>query len=262
MITSSTDLDYQLFISNFKKKTGIDLSLYKEAQMKRRLTSLREKRGYTNFQDYFNALWKDEALFAEFLDRMTINVSEFFRNSSRWQVLIDKVIPMINKDKKIKAWSAACSTGEEPYTLSMILKYYFPGTKADILATDIDENVIRKAKNAVYTERSLKEVPEEILKKYFKYENNLYTVVNDITKDIRYKKQDLLIDQFETNFDLIICRNVIIYFTDEAKHKLYRKFSDSLRDGGVLFVGSTEQIFNPAQYGLETIDNFLYRKKG
>jgi len=193
---------------------------------------------------------------------MTINVSEFFRNSSRWQILIDKVVPMINKDKKIKAWSAACSTGEEPYTLSMILKHYFPGTKADILATDIDENAINKAKNAVYIERSLKEVPEEILKKYFKYENNLYTVVSEITKDIRYKKQDLLIDAFETNFDLIICRNVIIYFTDEAKHRLYTKFSESLKVGGVLFVGSTEQIFNPAQYHLETIDNFLYRKKG
>lgn len=261
MITASIDQDYQLFVSNIRKRIGIDLSLYKEAQMKRRLTSLRDKRGFSNFEDFFNMLWKNETLYAEFLDKMTINVSEFFRNNSRWQVLIDKAIPTINKDKKVKAWSAACSTGEEPYTLSMIFKHYFPETKIDILATDLDETVINKAKNAVYTERSLKETPEIIIKKYFKQENNLYTVVNEVTKEIRFKKQDLLVDHFENNFDLIICRNVIIYFTDEAKHKLYRKFSDALRVGGILFVGSTEQIFNPSLYDLEPVDNFLYRKK-
>ncbi len=107
--------DYAVFIGNIKKKTGIDLSLYKEAQMKRRLTSLYEKRGYRNFIDYYEAIHSSKELLEEFLDRMTINVSEFYRNAQRWDVLDKKIFPkLLAGNKKLKIWSAACSTGEEP----------------------------------------------------------------------------------------------------------------------------------------------------
>ncbi len=114
--------DYIDFILKIKKKTGIDLSLYKEAQMKRRLTSLYEKRGFRNFLDYYAAIHNDNELLNEFLDRMTINVSEFYRNAQRWEVLENKIFPMLlAKNRKLKIWSAACSTGEEPYSLAMVL---------------------------------------------------------------------------------------------------------------------------------------------
>lgn len=261
MELTSLDQDYLRFIENVKRKTGIDLALYKEAQMKRRLTSMRDKKGYSTFKDFADALWTNEVLYNEFLDRMTINVSEFFRNSSRWQVLKDKIIPGLSDKKKIKAWSAACSTGEEPYTLSMLVKHYFPSLQADILATDIDENALKKAKAGIYHERSLKEVPAEIKQKYFTSNNGLFYIKDEIKNSVRFQKHNLLLNNFEQGYDLIICRNVIIYFTEEAKHLLYQKFSDALKPGGVLFVGSTEQIFNPGQYNLETADNFFYRKK-
>jgi chemotaxis protein methyltransferase CheR len=253
--------DYQWFIENIKRKTGIDLAQYKEAQMKRRLTSLYEKRGLKNFQEFFQAMEKDEALFHEFLDRMTINVSEFYRNAKRWEVLEKKILPkLFEQNRRLKIWSAACSTGEEPYTVAMILSKYIPLAHVSILATDIDENAIARAKIGLYTERSLQEIPEEMKKKFFKREGMYYQIDEKIKRAVTFKKHNLLADPFGRQFDLIVCRNVLIYFTEEAKQQLYYKFNQALRPGGILFVGSTEQIFNPALYGFEIEDTFFYRK--
>lgn len=254
--------DYEQFIDGIKKKTGIDLALYKEAQMKRRLTSLYEKRGYRNFVEFLNALEKDRDLMNEFLDRMTINVSEFYRNSKRWEVLQNKIFPMLlQSNRRLKIWSAACSTGEEPYSLAMVLSHHVPLSQIQVLATDLDENVIQKAKLGLYPERSLAEVPTDIKGKYFIKEGPFFKVKEEIKRTVTFKKHNLLKDQYDSNFDLIVCRNVMIYFTEEAKDQIYENFSKSLRPGGVLFVGSTEQIFNPQRYGFEVEDTFFYRKK-
>ena len=253
--------DFKGFIERVHKKTGLDLSQYKEPQMKRRLTSLYTKHGYKNFAEFFEAIDKDRQLFDEFLDRMTINVSEFFRNANRWSVLQEKIFPaIIKKSPRPKVWSAACSTGEEPYTMAMILLELLQTSQVNVLATDIDENAINKAKKGVYVKRSLQEVPDAIVKKYFVETDTGYAVSETIKKCVTFKKQNLLADRFEENFDLIVCRNVMIYFTDEAKHDLYMKFSRSLKPGGVLFVGSTEQIFNPSTYQFKALDTFFYEK--
>jgi|SRR5690625_62053 len=252
---------YEKFVQLVKNKSGIDLSLYKERQMRRRLTSLRDKRGYSNFENYFKALDEDDQLFNEFLDRMTINVSEFYRNYSRWEVLKEDILPsLLNKNKSLKIWSAACSTGEEPYTLVMLLSDFLPLNQINILATDIDENAIQRAKIGVYPERSIKELPMDKRKKYFTEKNDLFYISDDIKNRVTFKKHNLLTDHYESNFDLIVCRNVLIYFTEEAKRKVYERFSKSLKRDGVLFVGSTEQIFNPAAYDFEVIQTFFYKR--
>jgi chemotaxis protein methyltransferase CheR len=128
------------------------------------------------------------------------------------------------------------------------------------MATDLDENVLEKAKQAVYMDRSIRDVPQAYVNKYFTQEQQLYKITDNLKKAIQFKKQNLLTDTFDNDYDLIICRNVMIYFTEEAKHLLYHKFAKALRTGGILFVGSTEQIFTPAQYGLESADTFFYRK--
>lgn len=260
---ASTSEDYIQFQFNIKKKYGIDLNLYKENQMKRRLTSFREKKGFVNFSDFYKGLEADDQLYKEFLDRITINVSEFFRNKNRWEVLNNKIIPLLLNDgqKRLKCWSAACSTGEEPYTLSMIQKNNYSGIDFNISATDLDENVLMRAQQGIYSANSLKEVPKEYKDKYFNKDKELYRVNPEIKNSVKFYKNDLLLDDFGCEYDLIICRNVIIYFTDEAKIKLYKKFSNSLKDGGILFVGSTEQIFNPIKYNFSMIDNFFYQKK-
>ena len=254
-------VDYEQFIRQIKSKTGIDLSLYKEAQMKRRLTSLYEKKGCSSFREYFQMINQNQELFNEFLDRMTINVSEFYRNAKRWDILEQKILPQIIKHtSKPKIWSAACSTGEEPYTLAMIFSKYIPLSNVNILATDIDENALSRAKLGIYPERSFNEIPNEMKRKYFSQEGSYYKVSDEIKRTVDFKKHNLLADSFGGPFDLIVCRNVLIYFTEEAKDILYNKFSKALNSKGFFFVGSTEQIFNAVRYKLESEDTFFYKK--
>ncbi|WP_283246395.1 protein-glutamate O-methyltransferase CheR [Paenibacillus sp. Marseille-Q4541] len=253
--------DYLLFIQKIKTATGIDLAQYKEAQMKRRLTTLRAKHGYDTFAAFFEGMNQNKTLFLEFLDRMTINVSEFWRNRNRWEVLQHKLLPDLYDHLPLKVWSAACSTGEEPYTLAMILDMAGLLPRSKIMATDIDEGALAKAMQGTYLERSLREVPEEAVKTYFKPDGLQYKIDAKLRDAVHFSKQNLLHDSFEDGFDLIVCRNVMIYFTEEAKHMLYQKFAKALRPGGILFVGSTEQIFSPSQYDLEGADTFFYRKK-
>jgi len=253
--------DYEQFIYKVKTKSGIDLALYKEAQMKRRLTSLYEKKGYNSFEEYFSAINRDQELFNEFLDRITINVSEFYRNNKRWEVLEKNILPQIlQRTKRPKLWSAACSSGEEPYTLAMVMSHFMPLTDVRILATDIDENILARAKMGMYPERSLQEAPEDMKKKFFTRDGSFYKVSEEVKRAVSFKKQNLLSDSYGGPYDLIVCRNVLIYFTEEAKDLIYHKFSQCLNPGGILFVGSTEQIFNAGKYGFEAVDTFFYKK--
>lgn len=252
---------YEQFKIKIKNKLGIDLNLYKEAQMKRRITSLKTKRGFKHFADYYQALEENQDLLTEFIDRLTINVSEFYRNPKRWEVFRKKVIPFLIQEKEgLNIWSAACSTGEEPYTIAMIMEEYFPQIKYRILATDIDEKVLAKAKIGIYHGQSLKALPKNLLHKYFTKKDGLFYLDLALKESITFNRHDLLADKYPNNIDLIVCRNVLIYFTDVAKDNIYRNFSQSLTDDGILFVGSTEQIFTPQDYHLTVFDTFFYQK--
>lgn len=256
--------DYNKFITSVNQFIGIDLGLYKEAQMRRRLTTLRNKKGYQNFDQYFQALKTDKELLAEFIDRITINVSEFYRNPKRWEVLQHKVLPKLIKQKgnaPLQIWSAACSTGEEPYSLSIMLHEHFRNIKVSIIATDIDDKALANAKRGIYHPQALKELPANLKSTYFTYKNDKYYINENIKDIITFKKHDLLKDAYPKNVDLIVCRNVLIYFTDPAKEEIYSNFSKSLVSEGVLFVGSTEQIFNPNKFGLSLYDTFFYEKQ-
>lgn len=256
------DADFSRFIEQIRTQTRIDLSQYKENQMKRRLTTLRLKHGYTTFAAYWDALRKSPELMEEFLDRMTINVSEFWRNPGRWEVLNNRFLPeLLSRTTKLRCWSAACSTGEEPYTLAMLLEELGAAGRSEIDATDLDRGVLAKAQTGEYHARSIKEVPRAFLDRYFDAAQTGYTVKPELRRNIRFRQHNLLDDSYSGPYDLIICRNVMIYFTEEAKAVLYRKFAEALKPGGILFVGSTEQIFSPAEYGLETADTFFYRRK-
>jgi len=258
----TSDTAFEDFKNNVYKKTGIDLNQYKEKQMKRRLNSLMKKRGFKTYDDYWNALKKDQQLYQEFLDRLTINVSEFFRNGERWTVLGNEMLPkLLETNKKgLKCWSAGCSTGEEPYTLVMVMAKLLPFEKINVYATDLDGEALKKANEGLYPEDRVKGVSPDYLDKYFKKEGKYYRIDKKIRDCVTFKKQNLLEDKFDSNFDLILCRNVMIYFTEEAKTQLYKKFYNALRDGGILFVGSTEQIFDARKLGFKSIATFFYQK--
>ena len=254
-------MNYQEFTKKIYLKTGIDLSLYKETQMKRRLTSFYQKHGLQSFKDLYDAIGRNQKLYEDFLDRITINVSEFFRNRNRWEYLQKEILPeLLQKERKLKIWSAACSEGQEPYTLAMIFAEYTDLNRVEILATDIDERALKRAKRGVYPERVLEEVPTSLVRKYFIPTDEGFAVCDRLKQAVTFKKHNLLGDPYPRSFDLIVCRNVLIYFTEEAKDGIYRRFNASLELDGVLFVGSTEQIFYPLQYGFEPVDTFFYKK--
>lgn len=253
--------DYEQFVLKIKKRTNIDLQLYKEDQMKRRLTAFKTRKGFSTFDDLFVGMINNEFLFDEFLDHMTINVTEFFRNPMRWEILEKKIIPrLLSQSDVIHCWSAACSTGEEPYSAAMVLSSLNNVKDFRILATDINQKVLDKAKRGEYEESSLKNLSPAQIKSFFQDAGDHFKVRDEIKRKVEFKKQDLLSEPFPGGFDLIICRNVLIYFTDEAKDDLFHKFSRSLNKGGYLFVGGAEQIFQPGKYQLKETETFFYMK--
>ncbi len=256
-------MDYEQFKTQVYKLTKIDLSSYKEKQMKRRIDSLISRHKYSNYDEYINAIKKDSELFEEFVNYLTINVSEFWRNPEQWDVLEKKILPDLIKESNgmLRVWSAACSTGDEPYSLVMLLSRFMPLSKIKIIATDIDKQVLEKARAGLYSQKSLAGLPKEFVDKYFtKIGLSNYQISDEIKKCVEFREHNLLNDTYPNKLDLIVCRNVLIYFTEEAKEQIYKRFNDSLRSGGCLFVGSTEQIMNYKELNYSSCHSFFYKK--
>lgn len=252
---------YLDFVQKVYRLTGLDLNQYKRPQMERRILSLMKTVGAKDLQEYAILIQKDKAQFNRFINHLTINVSEFYRNPGQWDVLGRQILPeLLKKSPNLKIWSAGCSTGEEPYTLCMVLNEVNPNGKHQIFAGDIDDEVLRKAQEGIYNIRSAAGLPKHYLTKYFTQEGEVIRVKDSLKKMIQFKHQNLLTDRFDTSFDLILCRNVVIYFTEEAKAVLYQKFNSALKTGGILFIGSTEQIFQPQEIGFKSTAMFFYQK--
>ena len=253
---------YEDFKRSVYQLIHLDLSAYKERQMKRRIDALITKHKYESYTDYINTIKVDKDLLNEFVNYLTINVSEFYRNPEQWDILEKEILPdKITSGVPLKIWSAACSTGEEPYSLVMLLSRFMPLNKIKIIATDLDEQVLEKAQIGIYNEKYVKALPEEFKKKYFTYINdNSLQISSQIKHQVEFKKHDLLKDPYPTNCDIIVCRNVMIYFTEEAKQKIYANFHKSLKNDGCLFVGSTEQIIQASELGFKSFKSFFYKK--
>ncbi len=252
---------YEDFKAAVLKLTGIDLSSYKERQMKRRIDSFISRNGYGSYQDFFSALCEDKMKQTHFIDYITINVSEFFRNPEQWDVLDKQILPMLlNKYRDLNIWCAACSTGEEPYSLAMLLSRHMPINRIKILATDIDANALEKAIKGIYNRKNVVNVPEDFVSRFFNAENETLVVKDWIKRCVEFKEHNLLRDPYPKQCHLILCRNVMIYLTENAKSYLYKAFYDSLHPDGVLFVGSTEQIILPQAYRLEPVAAFFYKR--
>lgn len=252
-------MDFNQFKDRINKRFNVNLNGYKERQLKRRIDSLMQHQGFADYAKYFRALEADEKLWAQFMDKVTINVSEFFRNPDIFKVLEEKVIPyLLSKFTNLKVWSAACSNGAEPYSIAMILAE--AGGNHQIHATDMDEKILAVAKTARYPENMVKNVSERRKQKYFYRENGEYQLLDTIRSMVRFRRHDLLMQKYDTGYHLIVCRNVTIYFTREAQTELYRKFHNSLVEGGILFIGATENIINYQELGYEKFLPWFYQK--
>lgn len=254
--------NYEKFKKDILQLAKIDLNSYKEKQMRRRINTLITKNKATTYDEYVAILKKDREKFDQFINFLTINVSEFYRNTDQWKILDQEVFPnLIQKfGKNLKIWSAACSTGDEPYSLVMALSRHVPLANIRIIATDIDKQVLDTARMGLYNEKSIAGVPDDLKKKYFTKVGSSYQISDEIKKRVEFKEHDLLKDTYPTGCHLIVCRNVVIYFTEEAKDQIYGKFYKSLVQGGTLFIGSTEQIMNYREIGFNRSKSFFFEK--
>ena len=243
------------------KEFSINLSAYKSNQLHRRILSLMSRVGVNSVEEYIELLKKDKDQRQKFLDFITINVTEFFRNPEIFEELRTKMMKeLLPNNRDLKIWSAACSIGAEPYSVGIILDSIAPSGRHKILATDIDNTILDRARRGEYVTSEIKNVKKEQLDKYFRLQGDKYAIDSKIKNMVTFKKHDLILDSYEKDFDLIICRNVVIYFNQDVKDAIYQKFSSSLKKGGLLFVGATESIYNYKEYGFEKASTFIYRK--
>lgn len=259
----TNEADFIKFIERLYAEEGIDLSQYKQNQMRRRINTMINQNGCKGYVEFLDKCKKDIELYRKFIDRITINVSEFFRNTEKY-VLLERhfFAPLLSRTKNPVIWSAGCSTGEEPYTLALLLEKYNASPGCKILGWDFDRNALANAEKGEYDAKALDTVPKEMLKKYFEpVDGGRYRVTQALKNRVRLERHNMLEDRFPTSVDIILCRNVVIYFREQAKHELFVKFGQALGRDGVLMIGASERIPNSEEAGLRSPEPFFYVKK-
>jgi len=234
------------------EKSGIFIPDTKKCLLENRLSKRIQEKNLNGFEDYLYLLryGRNDSELSRLYDSITTNETFFFREPQQFEVLIDHVIPEItrrNGTRGIRLWSAACATGEEPYTITMLFMERKPGIKADVTASDISNGVLESAKRAVYGSYSVRNVPEPYLRKYFRLKGHSYELEPSVRNSVRFMNINFLDEKkmrTMCNFDVIFCRNVLIYFDDKAKQKVVSFLYHSMRPGGVLFIGSSESLHN------------------
>lgn len=253
--------DFNAFNRWVQEKYHVHLADYKERQMQRRIKNIMGKNNVASLFEYQRLLDSDPVKRSEFIEHLTINVTEFYRNEDIFKsfekCLLEEVVP---KFSDLKIWSAACSTGAEPYTLAMILeKHHLLG---NILATDIDDEILRQAQLGQYTNNEVKNISAADLHHYFKVIGaDQFQVAAALRRRVSFKKHDLLAGKYNSGFHVIICRNVTIYFKPAARDRVYQQIAASLVSGGILFTGATETLSGAQQMGLKKIGSFIYQKE-
>jgi chemotaxis protein methyltransferase CheR len=241
----------------------INLDHYKDEQMRRRLDSWLSRVGAANWDEYFIKIKKSEVELRRFRDFLTINVTEFFRDPERWNFLKQNIIPEVLKPgKTLRIWSAGCSKGAEIFSIAILFDEITPSRNHYLLGTDLDFSIMEAARTGgPFVNEEIRNVSPIQRTMYFKPGGPPHFVNEKLRNKVDFKSQDLLKDNFEQNFDIIICRNVVIYFTAETKDYLYQKFFKALGPGGVLFVGGTEIIPKPQSIGFRSSGFSFYFKE-
>ncbi len=256
-------------------KVGINLSTQKRSLVVGRLQKELMKNGFSSFEEYYNAVITDKTGIAlvTLVDRISTNHTYFYREPDHFSFFSNTVLPDIRDNhaesamKKLRIWSAGCSSGEEPYTLAMMISEFLHSSPdawdVGILATDISVSAIKNAEAGVYSAENVGLLPETLQQKYFVNRSTNRFMVNDtIKKMVLFKRLNLIREQFpfRGKFQAIFCRNVMIYFDAETRSNLVSKFSQYLEPQGFLFIGHSESLGRNNDY-FEYVQPAVYRKK-
>jgi chemotaxis protein methyltransferase CheR len=255
--------DYDVFCAAVRRICGIDLSQYKRGQMERRIRTFAERRGMTKLSEYSGLLGDSKEELESFLDRVTINVSQLWRNPEQWKLLSNTLLPEFagGGRTRIKAWSAGCSYGAEAYTLAAVCAEALPKVRAEIVGTDIDSRMVERARAGIFSIEDARDAPRAQRARWFTERDGKLHADSKLRASCRFETGDLLtMRPPRKTYDLVLCRNTVIYFTPEVKDALHERLAETVVVGGYFMVGSTERIADPAALGLEIAHPFVYRR--
>ena len=254
--------DYVDFCEGIRRICAIDLLQYKRGQMERRIRTFVTTRGHAGLPDYLTVLRRDRSELEQFLDRVTINVSQLWRHPEQFDVLTRDVLPELAEKGRIRAWSAGCSYGAEAFTLAAVCKAVVPKCNVTITGVDIDPRMIERARAGVFSAADARSVKPGLMDKWFtKLPDGRFEALPELRALTRFEVGDLLrVKPRPGTYDLVMCRNTVIYFNDEVRDALHARLVTALRPGGYLVVGATERVSDPAGIGLAPTHPFTYRK--
>jgi chemotaxis protein methyltransferase CheR len=257
--------DYERLGAWLRHAAGIDLSHYKRRQMERRIRSFAERRGCVDLDTYVELLRGDDAELDALLDRITINVSQLFRNPEQWELLARSIIPDLARNGSIRAWSAGCSFGAEAYSLAALVHDVAPSVHLHVHASDIDRRILAAAGRGEFTAEDARTADPALMQRHFEQlPGGGWRAGTRLLDSVSFAHEDLLATTTgDGSFDLVLCRNVVIYFTPEARSVVHPMLARSLRPGGYLMIGSTERIAQPLdQLDLAPAWPFVFRRRG
>jgi chemotaxis protein methyltransferase CheR len=260
------DPQFERQLINYLAANGIEVASYKDRYILRRLRVRMGRLKYSSYKEYLDYIRRNPDELKEIQESLSINVTRFFRNRDTYEEVRDQIFPLLSSDRSnIKVWSAGCAVGAEPYSIAMILADAIsPTVKANVLATDVKEELLRTARYGIYSEPYLAEMkPLEISKFFLETPSGDYKVKPHIRSMVSFRQQDLMKDDFPRNIDVIFCRNVLIYVDRNAQNVILNKFFEALKPGGYLVLGRTETLFGDWRKSVNIIStkHRIYQKK-
>ena len=246
-----------------KNVKGFNIDIYKEKCIRRRI-AIRIRATHCATDEEYGELLQNSGEELDLLLRvLTIHVSQFFRNPQTFTKLRTETIPYLLKQRDVagrdclKFWSVGCASGEEPYSLALIMKDFFPaetiGKRVSILATDVDTKILETAKLGVYGVERLIEVPESVKARWFREQGGKFHLMPEIKEMVDFKTGDLYNVESFPESDIILCRNVLIYFERDQQERMLNRFADVLRKGGILVLGKSENLFGSTRARFQTV---------
>ena len=264
MMLTGDDEGFAALTRTISATAGLALDGYKEKCLRRRIAVRMRACGVHTFADYQRLLSSEPAEYEKLTDALTINVTRFYRNAETWDRLARDLLPGLwaARQGAVRVWSAGCSSGEEPYTLAMLLAAEAERSarrtwleRATVVATDIDKVCLERARAGRYPQAAFQETPAALTERYTTPAAGGRDVVPELRKIVDIRRVDLFLDPLPgPAFDLITCRNVIIYFDRDSQERLFTRFVDALLPGGILVLGKVETLFGPARDRLELVD--------
>jgi chemotaxis protein methyltransferase CheR len=257
--------DFVALCELVRRLCGVDLLQYKRGQMERRVRTFAQRRGTPDLAAYGQRLKVDKEELDAFLDRVTINVSHLWRHEDQWTALGKEILPELAERGRVRCWSAGSSYGAEAFTLAAVARNSGlggTGSRVEILGTDLDRRMVERARQGRFTAEDARTAPPALLKKWFDpVDEGGWQAKSELVRMTRFEVGDLLRMPVQAGrYDLIMCRNTVIYFTEEVRDALHARLATALAPGGYLVVGTSERVSDPRALDLTSPFHFIYRK--